>query len=127
MLRSVLRLASTVATVLVALGFVLFAIDETGEGSRSTVSRLEGTDVPSPGAKAERAREQRNGSVREAIDDANDVLLAPFSGLVEGWSDWASRGVSALLGFLLYGLGLRLLANYIPQPRRREPASWTEP
>ena len=122
MIRGALRLASTAATVIVALGFVLFAIDETNEGSKTTVTKLESASAPSPSAGAEQRREAKNGAVREAIEDANDVLLDPFTGVVSGSrSEWARHGVPALLAFLAYGLGLRLLANYIPQPRRRQP------
>ena len=58
--------------------------------------------------------------MREAIDDANDLLLQPFSGLVNSPSNWVMHGVPALLALLVYGLGLGLLANSLPKtaPRR---------
>jgi hypothetical protein len=55
--------------------------------------------------------------VREAIDDANDVLLAPFASVIDSDSAWVNHGVPALLGLLLYGVGLGLLANMVPQQR----------
>lgn len=116
-----LRLVSTVAAGLVVLGFVLFAIDATNEGADETVAR-----ISDPGAQVDRSADER-GDVRKTIDDANDFLLAPFDGLVDEWSsEWARHGVSALLGFLTYGFGLRLLANAIPR-RRREPLGWETP
>jgi hypothetical protein len=121
-MAGLLRLVSTVATVLVALGFVLFAVDATGKGSAETVARIE-----DPGAD-ERTREAKSGGFRELVDDANDVLLAPFDGVVaSSGSEWVRHGVSALLGLLAYGLALRLLANAVPRPRRHEPLGWDTP
>lgn len=123
-MTGMLRLVSTAATVLVVLGFALFAIDRTREGSAVTVERI----AESSGPGVERGREARNGPVREAIDDANDVLLAPFDSIVSSsGSEWVRHGVPAALGFLLYGLLLRLLANAVPQGRRHEPLGWETP
>jgi hypothetical protein len=121
-MAGLLRLASTVATILVALGFVLFAVDATHDGSADTVAR-----IADPGAD-EQVRERASGGFRELVDDANDILLAPFDGVVAGsGSQWARHGVSALLGFLAYGLALRLLANALPRARRPEPLGWDAP
>jgi hypothetical protein len=47
--------------------------------------------------------------VREAIDDANDVLLSPFADAGAGSeSRWVRRTVPAALALLVYGLGLGL-------------------
>lgn len=101
-----------------ALGFLAFAYDEVRAGSEVTVAR-----IADPGA--ERDREEANGQARELIDDANDVLLEPFTGLVSGsGSAWVRHGVTALLALLLYGFGLRALANATPQPRRAEALGW---
>jgi hypothetical protein len=51
--------------------------------------------------------------VRERIDDANDIVVKPFTGIVDSGSIWAQRGVPALLAFLVFGVALRLLAAYI--------------
>ena len=121
-MAGLLRLASTVATILVALGFVLFAIDATGSSSSQTVAR-----ISDPGAD-EQVRERKSGGVRELVDDPNDVLLTPFDGFVAGWhSEWARHGVSALLGILAYGFLLRLLANALPRARRPQPLGWETP
>ena len=121
-MAGLLRLVSTVATIIVALGFVLFAIDATDESSAETVARIQ-----EPGARAPQKAESRDG-FRGLVDDANDVLLAPFDGLVSSWrSEWARHGVSALLGILLYGFGLRMLANAAPRLRRHKPLGWEVP
>ena len=121
-MAGLLRLASTLATVIVALGFVLFAVDEVGDGSAVTVAKI----ANDPGA--ERAREHEHGALRELVDDANDVLLRPFTGLVsDSGSRWVQHGVPALLALLAYGLLLRILANSVPQGRRPEPLGWDVP
>jgi hypothetical protein len=104
----------------VALGFILFAIDETGKGSETQQQKLERELRPgiAPSPEEESARERKNGSVREVVDDANDVLLAPFASLIDSDSAWVNHGVPALLGLLLYGLCLGMLANMLPQQRQ---------
>ncbi len=120
MIGGLLRLASTAATVFVVLSFALFAIDQTETSSAETVARLESRDLQ------ERKAEETTG-VRGAIDDVSEVLLTPFEGIVsDSGSEWVRHGVPALLGFLLYGLALRMLANAIPQSRP-EPLGWDVP
>jgi hypothetical protein len=122
-----LRLLAIGASVLVALGFVLFAIDETSKGSDHQVSELEGSSgTASPAPTRENPREQESGPVREAIDDAGDALISPFTGLVDSDSEWVKRLVPTALGLLLYGFGGLMLANYLPGPRR-EAHDWREP
>lgn len=121
MIGGLLRLASTVATVFVVLSFALFAIDQTETSSAETVARLDNQ-------RQKDTQAQESTGVRGAIDDVSDALLSPFEGLVSNsGSEWVRHGVPALLGFLLYGLALRLLANAIPQGRRPEPLGWDVP
>jgi hypothetical protein len=106
------------ASTLVALGFAMFAVDELDKGSKAQQELLgQSTGQPAPSAAVERKRERHQGDVRELVDDANDVLLAPFTGVLNSDSAWAKRGVPALLALLAYGLGLNLLANYLPQQK----------
>ena len=122
---TLIRLMAIAASAIVALGFVMFAVDELNEGSQTQQqalqSELEGGASPSVAAATapsdEEAREQQHGSVREAIDDANDVLLNPFDGLVDSGNSWVQHGVPALLALLLYGVGLGMLANFLPKQR----------
>ena len=82
------------ACVLVALGFVGFATDEMRCGSETQQAKLaEDLNDPTRSPSTERKREREHSQVREVIDDANDVLLAPFDGLVDSDSLWVSRGV----------------------------------
>jgi hypothetical protein len=115
-LEGLLRTAAIVASALVVLSFALFAIDETRDAasqSAAAVAGLEATGSSEPSASEERARERAHGDVREAIDDANDVLVSPFAFVVDSsGSSWVRRGVPALLALLLYGYGVSFLARY---------------
>jgi hypothetical protein len=111
-----LRVVSVLATAIVVLSFVLFAIDETRAASKRSAAEtagLEASRSSDPSPDAERAREAAHSSVREAIDDADDVLLTPFS-----WAEpdttntWVRRGIPAVLAVLVYGLVLSFLARY---------------
>lgn len=132
---SLLRLAATCAASFLALSFVLFAVDQSEEGSANQVRTVDGTqpraasepaiDRPAPDGATERAREARHGAVRELIDDANDTLVAPFTGLVDSSNVWVERTVSGALALLLFGLGGIMLANFIPK-RTRRATDWRE-
>jgi len=122
---SVIRLLAIGTSGIVLLGFGLFAVDQIDEGSRTQQRVLDdalgNSDVSAnavaPTAEEENAREKEHGSVRELVDDANDVLLAPFADLVDSDKAWVTHGVPALLGLFVYGLGLGLLANMLPKQR----------
>ena len=111
---SILRGASVVAACLVVLGFVYFAADETAKGSSEQVAGL--TDEV---LVAESEREKQNGSLREFVEDANDLLLSPFDNMIISDDAWVSNGVPALLGVLVYGLGALMLVNYLLPGRER--------
>jgi hypothetical protein len=116
----VIRFMAIAFSCVVALGFILFAIDETDEGSTTQQQKLERELVPdiAPTPAEELVRQRQNGKVREVVDDANDLLLAPFATLVNSNSAWVNHGVPALIGLLIYGFGLGLLANMLPQQRQ---------
>lgn len=132
---SFVRLAAVTAAAFVALSFLLFAIDQSEEGSATQVEAVDGSegevasetsvDRPAPAPEVERLREARHGDLREAIDDANDLLVAPFTGLIGSGNIWVERMVPATLALLLYGLGGMVLANFLPKPTRRS-ADWRE-
>jgi hypothetical protein len=111
-----LRAVSIVATLVVALSFVLFALDETRAASERTAAEtagLQATRDVDPDPSEERAREAAHSDVREFIDDVDDVLLTPFSwAQPDTTNTWARRGVPALLAVVVYGFGLSFLARY---------------
>lgn len=132
MIASTLRLASLAATAILIASFAMFVVDETRTGSDHQLARLASDpgsagpqlaatasdlDAPDPSASLRRERARRHGRVRELIDRADDLLLAPFLGVVTSRSIWLQRCVAGLLALLVFGFGLRLLAAYVG-PRR---------
>jgi hypothetical protein len=123
-ISSLLKLAAILCSAVLLVSFAAFARDEAGHGSTETVAKIASADASenlrtppvnvnaaSPTPRTERMRERRHGTVREAIDDVNDVLVSPFQGVASG-SIWAQRGVSALLALLLFGAGLGFAGRY---------------
>ena len=128
---SFVRLVAIVCSGLVLLGFAYFATDEMSRGSQNQQNAL-GAELASepdpapvaPSPDEEAARERVNGKFREAVEDANDVLIGPFASLVDGsGSRWVTHGIPAVLGLLLYGFCLGMLANMLPKSREHG-ADW---
>jgi hypothetical protein len=109
-----LRWLAIILSLIVASGFVLFAVDDFDRASASSQARIAGDfTATDPTPAGERERERRHGAVREAIDDANDVLLKPYASVTESHeSRWVRRGVPTLLGLLVYGFLLGDLARF---------------
>jgi hypothetical protein len=128
---SLIRLIAIACSGLVLLGFAYFATDEMSRGSQNQQNalgaELDGGPDPAPVAPSpdlEAERERVNGKFREAVEDTNDVLLGPFAHLVSGADNrWVTHGVPALLGLLLYGFCLGMLANMLPKAREHG-ADW---
>jgi hypothetical protein len=122
---SFIRLLAIVTSAIVLLGFAMFAVDQMSEGSKTQQDAIDDTLKPeskqvysiSPDPDEERVREADHGAIREAVDDANDILLAPFANLIDSSNAWVEHAIPALLALLLYGLGLGFLANLMPKPR----------
>ena len=120
-LRNTLRLVGIACAAVVVLSFAMFAMDELGKGSDRQVEKVDAagtgtadTRTADPVAATERRRERENGPVREAVDDANDLLLKPFADVADSTDVWVARGVPALIGVLLYGLLLVMLSLSLP-------------
>lgn len=131
---SLIRLCAIVASGIVALSLLLFVIEQSTASTANQVRMVDGqsalaqpSDInrPDPGPVAERVRERVHSPAREKIDDADDLLLSPFTGIVGGRNVWAARLVPAALAFLLYGLGGMMLANFATGGAR-ETRDWRE-
>jgi hypothetical protein len=107
-----LRYLAILLSAIIALGFILFVVNDAGRASNQQIAQVRAFDAPAPTAAGEQQREKRNGKVHEMIDDANDVLLKPFANLTDSDSRWVQRGVPTLLGLLLYGFLLGYLARF---------------
>ena len=127
MLERPVRYLAIALSLVIAIGFTLFALEDIDRASASSEQRIRGYTATSPSPAGERERERRHAQPREAIDDVNDVLLSPFAGITENQtSRWERRGVPALIGLLVYGFGLGYLARFMTarggSPRRARTA-----
>ena len=120
---SVIRFIAIAISAVVLLGFALFAVNEMDKGSEAQQQKVEQelghdpNDLINPSARDEAFREAHQGKFHEAVDDVNDVLLAPFVDLIDSDSAWVNHGVPTVLALLIYGFGLGLLANMMPKQR----------
>jgi hypothetical protein len=130
MIARLVMWVSTLASLALIASFVMFASDQARDGTDQQVAKIgSATQVAGdakgnvnqadPSPRTEREREKRHGDVREGIDDVNDVLVAPFTSLAHSDQIWVQRGVPSLLALIVFGLGLRLLAAYLPGGGRR--------
>jgi hypothetical protein len=127
-ISSLLKIVSILCCLVLLISFGAFVSDEAGHSSKQTVAKIETADASenvgapapvvnqaSPSPRTERMREKEHGAMREHIDDANDILVSPFKSIVSSQSLWAQRIVSALLAFLVFGVGLGFLGRYASQ------------
>ena len=119
-LASVVRWLSLIACAFVLLSFLFFLVDQTSEASQNQVNAIGGqagvkiesaTKVPDPPAPVEKVRESENDGLHEFVDDVDDVLLSPFTGIVDSDNIWVRRLVPLGLALLIYGLAGQYLAR----------------
>jgi hypothetical protein len=124
-MAKLLHYAVIAACVLVVLGFACFAADEISAGSQTQQSKLaDELNDPTAGAATKAKRARVHSRAREALDKANDVLLAPFTPVVESSNNiWVKRGVPTILALLAYGLLGALIANSLPK-RKPHAGDW---
>jgi len=101
-----LRSVAAIASAIIALSFILFAAQEVHHASDHQQQQLTGA------AGGPYKQDSHHTAARRAIDDASEVILRPFAGLTSDTHNaWARRGIPALFGLLVYGLGLAYLAR----------------
>jgi len=120
-IAAVVRWVSLFACGFVVLGFLFFATNQTSNASQNQVNSITGdkpnvkaeqlTKVPNPPKAVEQVREQENDKFHEFVDDVNDVLLAPFTGISNSKNIWVLRLIPLGLALLIYGLGGQYLAR----------------
>ena len=118
MIATLLRWASIIACAIVALSFLYFAVDQTSNASKSSVAQItnetnvkpeNATKIPNPPPEIEALRDKENSKFHEYLDEADDVLLSPFTGITHPKSIWVRRALPLALALLVYGvLGLYL-------------------
>jgi hypothetical protein len=120
---SIVRWAALLACAFVTLSFVYFLVDQTSTASKNQVNAITNeapevkpesiTKLPNPPPAVERAREKENSGLHEFVEDVDDVLLAPFTGISNSSSIWVRRLIPLALALLIYGLGGLYLARVL--------------
>jgi hypothetical protein len=120
MIAVILRWAAILASAFVTLSFLFFVFDQTSTASENSVRQIasesevkveNATKLPNPPPAVEKVREQENDSFHEFVDDVDDVLLSPFTGISNSDSIWVRRLVPLGLALLIYGAGGLYLAR----------------
>ena len=112
MIQRVLLWASTICTAIVVISFGLFALEEARASSNKQQAAVERVNQSDPTPHTERERERKHTTVRETIDDADDILVSPFTGITSSSNIWMQRGIPSLLAFFVYFVVLRIVAGY---------------
>jgi hypothetical protein len=120
LIAAFIRWASIFASAFVVLSFLYFAVNQTSNASKNQVLAINGasgvkaesaTKLPNPPANVEKLRAQEDDKFHEFVDDVDDVLLAPFTGISSSSSIWVRRLIPLALALLIYGLGGQYLAR----------------
>jgi hypothetical protein len=120
-IAQIVRWAALIACAFVTLSFLFFAINQTSTASKNQVNAITReapeikpesiTKLPNPPPRVEKAREKENSKFHEFVDDVDDILLAPFTGISNSSSIWVRRLIPFVLALLVYGLGGLYLAR----------------
>ena len=121
MIAALIRWLSIFACAFVVLSFLFFAVNQTSNASQNQVNSITGdkpdvkaealTKLPNPPKPIEQLRQQENDSFHEFVDDVDDVLVSPFTGLSSSSSIWVRRLIPLGLALLIYGMGGQYLAR----------------
>lgn len=121
MIATIVRWAALLACAFVTLSFLFFVVDQTSTASKNQANAITNdapevkaesvTKLPNPSPAVERLREKENSGFHEFVDDVDDVLLAPFTGISNSSSIWVRRAIPLILALLVYGLGGLYLAR----------------
>jgi hypothetical protein len=119
-IAAALRWAALFACAFVTLSFLYFAVDQTSAASNASVAQItnetsvkpeSATKVPNPPPAVEKVRQQEDDKFHEFVDDVDDVLLSPFTGITHSKNIWIRRLVPLAIALLIYGVGGLYLAR----------------
>jgi hypothetical protein len=108
LLSKTLRTASILLCLLVALSFLLFAVNETSTASGHQQAELAGGQAVTHAHSGSTPRET---GFHRTIDEAAEKVTAPVSGLSS--SAWGEHGLRLIFALLVYGFALGYLARVL--------------
>jgi hypothetical protein len=124
-LARLIRLASIVAVIFIVAGLIGLLTDEVRDtstvqatripdpGSGREVTQVVDIEAPKPDADIEKIREDEHTKGREVIDDVGDVLMGPFTWIIEGSDGAVRKLLYSALALILYGFLLQVLADFM--------------
>lgn len=122
MIGSLVRWGAIIASAFVTLSFLFFAVNQTSTASRNQARAINGdfgvkqestTKLPNPPPGIEKLREKENDGFHEFVDDVDDILTSPFTGISSSNSIWVRRLIPLVLCLIIYGLGGLYLARVV--------------
>jgi len=109
-LVKVMRAASIGICVMVAVSFLLFALNQTSAASGHQQEEL---GSKAPAAQTAPGTKPRETGLREGIDEVSEALTSPVAGLTSSASEWGDRGIRLIFALLAYGFVLGYVARVI--------------
>jgi len=106
-LIKLLRAASILICLLVAVSFLLFAVDQTSTASghqQEEVSERAPAAQSSPAAASGGTKHETG--FRASLDEVSEALTSPVSGLTSSASEWGDRGIRLIFALLVYGFAV---------------------
>jgi hypothetical protein len=114
LLARLLRLVSIVICLIALASFVIFAVDQAGNGSSRQQAEVNAAGSPGSTTTSS-SKPGHESALHEAIDKAFSTVASPFSGITSSsHSQWTIQIVDTLLVLLVYGFGLSFLARLLP-------------
>src|SRR5215212_6202708 len=120
-----IRIASIVAVAFIVAGLLGLLTDEvrdtstvqatliTDPGTGRAETRIVDIESPKPSRAIEAVRQDEHTGGREAIDDVGDVLMGPFTSLIEDSDGGVRRLLYSAIALILYGFFLQVLADFM--------------
>jgi hypothetical protein len=131
-LSRLIRIASVVAALFIVAGLIGLLTDEVRDtsevqavgipdpGTGQPTFTVVDIESPDPGPSVENVRQQEHTGGREFIDDVGDVLMGPFTFLIEDSDGAVRRLLYSGLALIFYLFLLQVLADFM---RRQSDAS----
>jgi len=102
--------ASILICLIVALSFLLFAINQTSTASGRQQEELGSTAAATQTPPGTTPHES---SFRKDLDEASEELTSPVSSLTSSSGEWGARTIRLIFALLVYGFLLGYLARAI--------------
>ncbi len=106
-LVKLLRAASILLCLIVALSTLLFALNQTSTASGHQQEELSGK------APVTRTAHPHQNGFHKAVDEVAEEVTSPVSGLVSSSSEWGEHAIRLIFALLVYGFGLGYLARVL--------------